>query len=95
MSESVIWTRDFRSYLFPQLETELKIVNYPKLIQSDVTNLQKDFCIFRIGHDVEEMLTEDVEGVWVVEGEDQDRGLRIFVVRRRDGGHTLHAASVP
>ena len=56
---------------------------------------EKYFCVFGVGDDVKEMLREDVEGVWVVEGKDEDGCLAVLVVAARDARHALHAASVP
>ena len=56
---------------------------------------QKNLCVLRIGDNVQQVLAEHVEGVWVVEGEDEDGRLGVLVVAGRDGGHALHAASVP
>ena len=36
-----------------------------------------------------------MEGVGVVEGEDEDGGLGVLVVAGGDAGHALHAAGVP
>ncbi len=56
---------------------------------------QEYFRVLCVGDDVEEVLREDVEGVWVVEGEDEDGGLGVLVVAGGDAGHALHAARVP
>ena len=58
-------------------------------------NLQKYFRVFRVGDDIKEVLRQDVERVWIVQGKDQDGGLWIFVVAGRDAGNPLHATGVP
>ena len=58
-------------------------------------NLQKYFCVFCIGDDIKEVLRQDVERVWIVQGKDQDGGLGIFVVAGRNAGNPLHATGVP
>ncbi len=50
--------------------------------RSHEANLQKYLGVFGVGHDVQEVLGQDVEGVGVIKAEDQDGGLRVLVVTR-------------
>ena len=61
----------------------------------NIPDSQKDLCVLSIRDDVKQMLAEDVKGVGVVQGEDQNGCLGIFVVAGSYGGNALHSARVP
>jgi len=56
---------------------------------------QEYFCIFGICDYVQQVLGEDVEGVWIIKGEDKDGCFREFVVAGGDAGYPLHPTGVP
>ena len=58
-----------------------------------IVNLQEYFCILCIGDNVEEVLGEDVEGVWIIKWEDEDGCFWVFVVAAGDARNSLHTWS--
>lgn len=83
-----------RSFLPKRLDLSVRDLRHV-VEQIRFVPAQKNFRVFGVGDDVEQMLRQDVERGWIVKGEDQNRRLRELVVAGGDGGDALHPPGVP